>query len=133
MTEGNGGELRPAGRFERIERLLERIEDKLDKKADQADLDSLTKRIEIQERQRAESMAMATPLLEQFKVMGRDLEDIKLERAKESGMKAGLDVMSAEFKANREEMKTNRRWVIGTTLSVVVALVGTISYVIVHH
>ena len=128
MTEGNGGELKPAGRFERIERSLERIENKLDLKADQIDLDHLLARVELLERQRIEGVAMGQPLIEQFKIMIRDVEDLKTQSKVTNAVAQAIERMAGETQGTR-------KWLIALAFSSLITLLagsGTLLKFILH-
>lgn len=137
MTEGNGGELRPTGRFERIERILERIEIKLDAKAEQVEIDRIAARVEATDRKVGEQIAAAVPLLEQFRTVIGDVERLKVggsdaRRALDLAHNNDKRLVILETRAKVEdavaevqgEIRSSRKWLIGLVVGSAATLVA---------
>jgi hypothetical protein len=91
----DGGSISPAGRFQRMEDALDRIETKLDAKADLLRLESLERHVADMESGRVMS-PINQQLLLQF---NKSLSDI-------SDLKRWQDVQTAQVAAEKEQVKT---------------------------
>jgi hypothetical protein len=95
MSEGGSGSISPAGRFQRMEDALERIESKLDAKADLVRLEALERHITDLETGRIMSPS-TQQLMSQFQ---KSLDDI-------ATLKRDQEVRAAALQAEKEAIKS---------------------------
>lgn len=131
----NGGSLDSKGRFERMEEALLRIEIKLDRKVDMREFDRLEERLNIIE---TGATPYAKSLIAQFERAMSDIESLKLSgssNAQEAvkdvhGLEARVVTLEAATmtQAAVSQMNTrtisNRRWLIGMTVTVSLGTIG---------
>jgi hypothetical protein len=131
----NGGSLDSKGRFERMEEALLRIEVKLDRKVDMREFDRLEERLNIIE---TGATPYAKSLIAQFERAMGDIEHLKLlgsANAQEavkgvhdidsrvSTLEAATMTQTAVAAMNSRTI-SNRRWLIGMTVTVSLGTIG---------
>lgn len=131
----NGGSLDSKGRFERMEDALLRIETKLDRKVDMREFDRLEERMNVIE---TGATPYAKSLIAQFERAMSDIEQLKL-LGSTNAQEAVKGVHDIDSRVSTLEAATmtqtaiaamnvrtisNRRWLIGMTVTVGLGTIG---------